>query len=693
MRPVAVCVCSLILAGLPLTGLAQPAFIENKGQIRDQAGHVRPDVRFYADCAGGRLYFFEDHLSFVSWQQPAGSTRLTGKRTDYSLRSGYAPVGTDKPEAYTNFYYPHCAQGLKVKSYRSIRYVNQAGETGLVFSVTDQGKIICTGAERLDPAAAAASACASWSTYYGGSGTDEAWGITCDNQHNSYVAGYTLSADFPVSAGSFQDTVSGFYDAVVIKMDSCGNRVWTTFIGSTANDFGEKISMSRDRIAVLGHTTGSDLPVGNAGWQQSSNGSYDAFLFRLDESGARLWGTYFGGSGGELGFALATDTAGNIFFGGSTSSNDLPVLNAFQASTSGALDAYVAKFDTAGQRQWCTYYGGSASDDVHSMSADDSGNVIVAGGSYSTDLSVTGGAYQPQNNGFSDGYLLKLDASGSRIFSTYFGGNGAEDINGACTDAQNNIYITGYTASSDLPVSGGAFQQNHAGADDIFITRFGPAGSLDWCTYYGGQASEQAYAIAGDKLGHFFVLAVSDSTDTPVIGTPLQAGSGGGTDAFIVKISSLGQVQWSTYYGGSSHESGYHLYADSAMRVYITGRTSSVDFPVSAGAHQSAAAGAEDIFMARLDGSFDTTTSIALLEPENAVSVFPNPATDRCRFLLPGPAEEMMISDQLGNVRARICPGGKREVYYDTRHLQQGLYLVSVRTGAGVYTIKLLIAR
>lgn len=695
-------ICNLLGLVLACQGQHAVCFTENKGQVTDSRGKARNDILFYADYQGGRMYFFSDRISIVTRQQESRCQKsiVQGLRLDKLLapaESQVALAGDAPMAAYQNYYLPHCDQGIvKVKQYKKLVYKNYQPGRDLVFFGDGNGQIrsaLLGPHENEKRTEQLLSACSTWSTYYGGAALDEAWGITGDGNNNTYVVGYTLSNDFPVSPGAFQDTVSGFYDAVVIKMDSCGNRVWTTFVGSSGNDFGEKICMNKNRIAVLGHTTGNDLPVGNGAWQQTNNGSYDAFLFRFNENGTRLWATYFGGSGGELGLAVASDTSGNIFFGGSTSSNNLPVQNAFQLMPNGALDAYVAKFDSTGQRIWCTYYGGSGSDDVHGMAADNTGSIAVAGGTFSNDLNVSAGAYQPQNNGFSDCYLLKLDASGNRVFSTYFGGNGAEDFNGVCTDAQGKIYLAGVTASSDLPVTPGAFQQNHAGGDDIVITCFDAAGSLDWCTYYGGLANEQGYAIATDQQGHVFVLAISDG-NPPVIGTPLQAGNAGGTDAFIVKLSYSGQVLWSTFYGGSLDEAATQLHVDSAMHLYITGHTGSADFPVSSGAYQPATNGPEDMYIARLDGSFDTTT-VTLSMRQIEAGIYPNPSGDNFIFFSPRAGiVAITICDQLGKIMDEVSACcGKERFLYNGSQLPAGIYFAKVATTSGSATVKLIKTR
>ena len=398
----------------------------------------------------GRIYFFQNEFSIVSIdpKKNSGNLILNYFRYDVGLEgkdSQAKPAGKNLLSSYSNYYFPQCTSGsLFINEYSELIYENYFTNTDLVFQDDGNYNITYnfvdhenknTADEKIIFPIQNSSSCSSWSTYFGGTGNDEAWGITADASGNSYTNGYTLSTDFPATIGSFQDTANGNYDSFVIKMDSCGNRMWTTYIGSTSNDFGEKITMCGRNIAAIGYTSGTDFPVSNAS-QANNNGSYDAYIFKLNPAGARIWATYFGGSGGELGLAVACDMNKNIFLGGSTSSTDMPVQNAFQNTNNGPLDAFIVKFDSNGTRRWSTYYGGVSSEDVHSMAADASGNVIVVGGTFSNNISVSVGAFQQGSNGGADAYIIKFDSTGARIFSTYCGGFGNEDAYGVCTDAQ-----------------------------------------------------------------------------------------------------------------------------------------------------------------------------------------------------------------------------------------------------------------
>ncbi|HEY6159964.1 MAG TPA: SBBP repeat-containing protein [Bacteroidia bacterium] len=685
------------------------SFIENKGQVRDTEGKTRSDILFYTDLGGKRIYFMRDMISAVTAEKKKpGEKNILFTRMDAGLEGTNpvcAPVGDDEHSSYNNYYLPN-GSIMQVREFSRIVYHDLFPGTDLIFYDNGDHRLsydYFSGGKKLQAREILKeenllSSCLPWSTYYGGSGNDEGWGITADANNNSYTTGYTYSIDFPVSAGSFQDTVCGNYDAFVIKMDSCGNRQWTTFLGSSGNDFGQKICMNGNRIVAGGYTSGTDFPVSNNAWQLNNNGSYDAFLFELNSAGARVWATYFGGSGGELGLSVCTDMNKNIFLGGSTSSTDMPVQNAFQNSSGGPLDAFIAKFDSNGTRRWSTYFGGSSSEDVHSMTADNSGDLVAAGGTFSNDMPVSTGAFQMSNNGVQDGYLLKLDSTGSRIFSTYFGGTGNEDAYGICTDAQKNIYICGYTNSSDMPVTNGAYQSTANTGDEIYIAAFTPAGAQLWCTYFGGSGMDDVYAMSTDHNGHFYVLASTQSNDIPIIGTPVQASIAGMYDAFILKISSSGQPLWSTYFGGNSDEGAYDIFSGPAMRLFITGYTNSFNFPVTFGSYQQNNNGPEDAFITSLDGSFDITVGTNQQHDNSDVSVYPNPAAEGLFIHMPGISTgeiSITVMDISGREvkQSEVHANGGPVLSYSVTDLVPGLYTLYIRVKNTVYTKKLAICR
>src|SRR6185436_17323065 len=265
---------------------------------------------------------------------------------------------------------------------------------------------------------------------------------------------------------------------------------------------------------------------------------YDLFILKFSSAGALLWGTYYGGSGNERAIFefpfITTDTAGNVFITGQTTSADFPVQNAgtyFDNSftgLSGQYNAFVIKFDSAGSRQWATYFGNSGpgfpgGTFAISAATDPFGNLLITGYTNSTSgfpLQSNGAAYfDSSNNGASDLFISKFDNSGNLLWSTYFGGSSIEYGYGITSDDFGNIFITGYTMSPDFPINnaGTYFDNSLGGNQDPFLIKFNNTGNLLWSTYFGGTTpfgnEERAISIGCDLNNNIFIYGPTATQD------------------------------------------------------------------------------------------------------------------------------------------------------------------------------------
>ncbi len=459
-----------------------------------------------------------------------------------------------------------------------------------------------------------------WSTYFGGIYHDFVWGgktSEVDREGNVLFTGIASSLDFPVSPGAFQTT--GSVDAFIAKLDGNGNRLWATRYGQPAPTPPDRyigsvggrgiVSDASGNVYVCGASSAPGLAT--AGAFQTTMSFVDGYVAKFDPDGARIWSTYWGGSGHDETFSIVLDNSQNPIVVMSTKSSGLGTAGTFQPTrltTTSSFDVVVGKFSTTGSLLWATYCGGGDDDYGMAIDCDANDDIVVTGWTKSTDFPVTAGAHQGALAGGADAFVLKLNGQGGRIWNTYYGGTGADNdvqaifaglgqyLNfgpgpaycGITTDGSDNILITGMT-SGGFPVTTGAHRTTFAGGRcDAFVAKFNPDGVRQWSTYVGGTNVDAGAGIAANAAGTTIITGFTESTNFPFTADAYQSNNAGSVDAFIVKLSSAGAFQWGTYYGGTGVDQGQGVTFDPFGSIVVVGQTSgSNDFPVSNGAFQT----------------------------------------------------------------------------------------------------------
>ncbi len=462
-----------------------------------------------------------------------------------------------------------------------------------------------------------------YATYLGGNDIDVGYGIAVDSSGNAYVTGQTLSTNFP-PANPFRIANGGGYDAFVTKLNVSGSAlIYSTYLGGSAFDFGQGIAVdSSGNAYVTGETSSTNFPTANAIQTRFGGANTDAFVAKLNAAGSALvYSTYLGGNGQDYGTGIAVDSSGNAYVTGETLSTDFPTANAFQASF-GAGKAFVTKFNAAGSALvYSTYLGGSSGDRGQGIAVDSSGNAFVTGWTRSTDF-PTANSFQARNGGgLGDVFVTKFNASGSAlVYSTYLGGSGQDISEGIAVDSFGNACVTGYTESTDFPTAN-AFQARYGGGGDGFVTEFNAAGSTPvYSTYLGGSGVDQGSGVAVDSSGSAYVTGPTSSTNFPTANA-IQAVLSGSNDAFVMKLNAVGSaLVYSTYLGGSGSDGGSGIAVDPSGNAYMTGSTGSTNFPTANAFRSAYGGGVQDAFVAKIS---DNTQ---LSNPVPAVSALSPPS-------------------------------------------------------------------
>lgn len=320
-----------------------------------------------------------------------------------------------------------------------------------------------------------------WATYYGGTESEGAYGIAVDKNDNIFLSGNTSSLSGISTSGVHQESFGGVSDAFLVKFNTNGQRIWATYFGGSARESAAIVSIDSIGNIYLSGNTSSTNGIATPGVHQETlaksinpqNITSDAFIVKLDSTGKRQWGTYYGGPGAE-GARITTDPSGNIYLTGATNSTTgIATTGTHQYLYGGGNDdAFLVKINTNGQRLWGTYLGGSDIDRSNAIVLDKSGNIYISGYTLSKNGIATSGTHQLFNTSGFDGFLVKFNNYGKRLWGTYYGGENIDLSRGIAIDDSGYIYILGHTYSSNKIASTGTHQTNYSGLEDAFIAKF-----------------------------------------------------------------------------------------------------------------------------------------------------------------------------------------------------------------------------
>ena len=647
----------------------------NKGYYRSVSNDVYPniDMQWYSNSMGEKFYFIVrpggDADNIVLQFDGATSVNVTGTgglivttplgNIEYEAAHAYQvnPGGNIVPMPWQAEFIQLTSNSVKfdIRSYPHIMPL---------FIQVDRGHSITPPQQPNNTY---------WCTYYGGSSnSEEALDSHIDDQNNLYVAGWTMSSDFPVTPGAIQSTNLGWENAVIMKFNTLRGRDWATYYGGSMNDIAYGITTDElYNVYFTGRTSSVDFPECTSCpgfYQPSLKGNYDAFIVKLKPDGTapQLWATYFGGNVFDCGYAIAYKNPYLYVIGESVTEPtpfnlDFPVKSVTGAynqlehgdkySTISGSDVFIAKFTTDGNQVWTTFLGGEGNELPTGCAVDNNGNLFVSGGTWNIGcLTCTpvngkfplcdpgGGAYVHSNAGEEDAFIAKFDITGALTWSTEYGGE-SNDISPFFTteestkciavDNNGNIYTTGSTSSLFFPVypETGAYNQavpndiNPGDWSDIYILKFTSTDNLLWSTLWGGNYYDFATAIAADPVYNRIYIAGCTYSDTLL---PLKQFSGsqnyywqpnlaGFWDDFLITLNENDTLEWATYFGGADQDYIHSISVSPQLsgntNIVLVGGSASANYPVQD------IPGTSDYFVGNLSGSMDITIAEFVLLP------------------------------------------------------------------------------
>ncbi|NHJ05359.1 MAG: hypothetical protein EAX90_11080 [Candidatus Heimdallarchaeota archaeon] len=380
-----------------------------------------------------------------------------------------------------------------------------------------------------------------FATYFGGNDEDWVSGCAVDSDGNIVVCGPTFSDNFPLQ-NAFQDTFCGSSsgystDAFLAKFDDTGSLIFSTLWGGSQSDWGYGVAFdSSDNIYFTGVTSSDDMFTKNAYQGSHSFGTNgDMFLAKFAPNGQSVdFSTYFGGSGAECAYDIEIDSNNKVVIVGSTDATSYPTLNPYQTSVEGLLACAVCKFSSTGTLEYSSTVDGNVQETVYGVAFDSLNNIILVGGTTSTNFPISG-ATQSTNAGGLDIFITKLSSDGqSLLYSTYFGGTGGDEAHDVILDEDGNYVVAGKTTSSNFPIKH-AYQYSFGGSYDAFITVIAGNGNLLSSSYLGSSDLDAAIGVRVDSSNYIIVGGYTLSSNFPVENA-FQASKSGTNDMFVSKF-------------------------------------------------------------------------------------------------------------------------------------------------------------
>ncbi len=540
-------------------------YIENKGQIVDQYGKQRNDIDLKLETPGMNIFICKGQLHY-QWNKIVNSEQGTNNSLQSAVNSSQfsnhksqivdqqieayrldvtlvganknADLVTEEAQDYFETYYlPQCPDGATARSYKKITYKN-------IYPNID-------------------------------------WVLYTKNSEIKY--------DFVVHEGGNVNDIKLRYDgATSVNLSSLtGDLGVTTPFGSITEQAPYTYNANTKQEIASAFVLNNNVlsfyisPLqGDLDWRKNNQGQSGVNHFIIDPT--VKWATYFGGSNNQFNRSITADASGNAYIAGTTtSSNNIATSGTYQTSFTSPSSDFIAKFNSAGNRIWGSYYAGiNGGITIDGIAADNFGGLYFAGTTNNNSGVTTSGSHQPNYGGGTyDGCLVKFDTGGHRLWATYYGGSSYDDIWGLTCDNAGNVYICGQDSSTNNIASTGAYQTTPSYG---FLAKFNGSGIRLWGTYVNGIA--ESVIINGVNM--YVCGSTYETTGVATTGAYQTALAGSG-DGYVMAFTTNCQKLWGTYYGGNSADACGFITLSKNGNVVAVGTTFSNSGIASSGAYQT----------------------------------------------------------------------------------------------------------
>lgn len=430
--------------------------------------------------------------------------------------------------------------------------------------------------------------------YFAGSYQNIAYGIGHDANGLVYIGGTTESTDLPLVGSSYQTTEGGGLDLFLAivnpKLSGSSQVIYVTYIGGTDDEtFGGMVVGPLGDVFMTGSTASPNFPTQNAAQtaQGGANGNPDAFVLWLSSTQGLAYSTYWGGSETDMGTAIAVGANGWIWITGDTQSTDFANTGGFQDSLIGAQNMFVAGFNALNSggatNIYSIYIGGTQWDEAYGIAVAPDNSVWIGGCTYSSDIWIQGNPYQGLYGGDGDAYIAHIHpglGANALLYASFLGGSATDAATSLLLDPSGRIILSGYTLSTNFPVTKTAFQTSYGGDTDAFVSILDTAkAELVYSTYFGGAEPDAAMDLKEDSGGVLYLSGYTESAGLPSTSDALQKSYDGYVDAFGLKLdpskAGAAGIDYFTYLGSDGVQVAYGVDVDSSGDMYLVGYSSS----------------------------------------------------------------------------------------------------------------------
>lgn len=581
--------CWLSLTSAIVLMLASPTiiaqssgFVEQKGQFRGTDGKVNPLVQFVSPQGPVRMQLRSTGFSYELWEA-AGDTRPTVPisqrqahpesfhihRVDIDIVGASMSskgIGSRPHNDAINFFSSDGGSIIDIRTYEEVHYPNVLSGINLTYSISpgkaNDPKYQFTLAPGTSIEDIKLSIVGADSIAIEG---DELilhtpLGPIIDHIPASWTTNGSSHRPINVVWHQFSDGTIGFSTHSTILenettiIDPSPAFAWGTYYGGSGVEEAYRIESGAGGEVYTAGTTSSNMFIASGGgYDQTFNGGTDVYLVRLNGyTGARQWGTYYGGIGGEQAWGLVYQDA-----------------NAIYIPTAENSDAGLLKFNDQGLLLWSETLSGSSQERSHGVAVDAMGNAYLCGQTYSIDFPTTAGAHATTHSGNLDGFIAKYDASGNLLYSSFIGGPVDDAPYSIAATATGEFAITGITGSTSGISTPGTYIPNPQGGTDAFAMKFFSSGIQEWGTYIGTADDETAYRIRPSSIGSFIIVGSTGLVDP--LGMTSIGSATSGHDPFCMELDPTGNLNWGKVYRTNGSEYAQDIALNSLGEMTMVG--------------------------------------------------------------------------------------------------------------------------